>query len=105
MAAMNRAFLTTGLPPRVLQEVTGIFKAYCTRVGNGPFPSELMIGGEAEALTDAIDTDDDELEEARWIPRDRARALIDGVDPDGLFVPPPSAIAHHLIRGWARGES
>ncbi|MCA9688719.1 MAG: NAD(+) diphosphatase [Myxococcales bacterium] len=70
-----------------------------------PFPSQLMIGCEAEALTDAIDTDDDELEEARWIPRDRARALIDGVDPDGLFVPPPSAIAHHLIRGWARGES
>ena len=24
------------------EEINGIFKAYCTRVGNGPFPSELL---------------------------------------------------------------
>jgi len=29
-----------GLNPKDLGEVTGIAKAYCTRVGNGPFPSE-----------------------------------------------------------------
>jgi len=32
----------TGLPPKVLGDVLGVFKAYCTRVGNGPFPSELL---------------------------------------------------------------
>ncbi|GIV41290.1 MAG: adenylosuccinate synthetase [Vicingaceae bacterium] len=30
-----------GLPPKVINNVYGIFKAYCTRVGSGPFPTEL----------------------------------------------------------------
>lgn len=31
----------TGIPPNAIDEVMGITKAYCTRVGNGPFPTEL----------------------------------------------------------------
>ena len=31
----------TGVPFRAVDEVIGILKAYCTRVGEGPFPSEL----------------------------------------------------------------
>jgi adenylosuccinate synthase len=31
-----------GLAPSIIGEVYGIFKAYCTRVGSGPFPSELL---------------------------------------------------------------
>jgi len=30
-----------GVPPRSIGNVIGIFKAYCTRVGSGPFPTEL----------------------------------------------------------------
>jgi len=30
-----------GISPRSIREVFGIFKAYCTRVGSGPFPTEL----------------------------------------------------------------
>lgn len=30
-----------GIPPTSIGKVFGIFKAYCTRVGNGPFPTEL----------------------------------------------------------------
>ncbi len=30
-----------GIPPGSINKVIGIFKAYCTRVGSGPFPSEL----------------------------------------------------------------
>ncbi len=30
-----------GIAPRNIGEVYGIFKAYCTRVGSGPFPTEL----------------------------------------------------------------
>lgn len=30
-----------GVPPSGIGEVYGIFKAYCTRVGSGPFPTEL----------------------------------------------------------------
>jgi adenylosuccinate synthase len=54
------ALTGTGLPPRCLGEIVGIFKAYCTRVGNGPFPTELLaedgdnlrqLGGEYGATT------------------------------------------------------
>ncbi len=31
-----------GVAPRAIGEVYGIFKAYCTRVGSGPFPTELF---------------------------------------------------------------
>lgn len=31
-----------GVPPQKIREVIGISKAYCTRVGSGPFPTELM---------------------------------------------------------------
>ncbi|MGZ4090095.1 MAG: adenylosuccinate synthetase, partial [Bacteroidia bacterium] len=30
-----------GIPPNKIGNVIGIFKAYCTRVGSGPFPTEL----------------------------------------------------------------
>ena len=30
-----------GISPRLVGEIFGIFKAYCTRVGSGPFPTEL----------------------------------------------------------------
>ncbi len=30
-----------GIPPTAVNRVIGIVKAYCTRVGNGPFPTEL----------------------------------------------------------------
>ena len=31
-----------GIAPNKINEVFGVFKAYCTRVGSGPFPSELF---------------------------------------------------------------
>lgn len=50
----------TGVSPRQIHEVIGISKAYVTRVGSGPFPTELLdetgeklrqIGGEFGATT------------------------------------------------------
>ena len=38
-----------GLNPKDIGKVTGIVKAYCTRVGNGPFPSE-DLGSDGEQL-------------------------------------------------------
>ncbi len=40
-----------GLAPTSIGEVYGIFKAYCTRVGSGPFPSEL-VDDEGDKLRD-----------------------------------------------------
>ncbi len=36
------ACLSTGLAPQAVTKVVGIAKAYCTRVGEGPFPTELV---------------------------------------------------------------
>ena len=36
------AFTGLGVPPNRLGRTIGIFKAYCTRVGSGPFPTELF---------------------------------------------------------------
>ncbi len=49
-----------GVPPNSIHRVFGVTKAYCTRVGHGPFPTELMdatgehirqVGGEFGATT------------------------------------------------------
>jgi NAD+ diphosphatase len=69
-----------------------------------PFPSSLMIGCFAKATNRDAKADDNELAEVRWIERSVARELIDGKQLDGLRVPPPIAIAHHLIKTWALGE-
>ena len=42
----------TGLGPTVVDEVWGVAKAYCTRVGNGPFPTELL-GREGDELRES----------------------------------------------------
>jgi adenylosuccinate synthase len=36
------AYPGAGLPPRSITEVVGVVKAYCTAVGAGPFPTELL---------------------------------------------------------------
>lgn len=35
------ACIGLGIPPKYIRDVIGISKAYCTRVGSGPFPTEL----------------------------------------------------------------
>lgn len=66
-----------------------------------PFPHSLMIGCFAEALSEDIRRDERELEACRWFDRAEVAAMIAGTHGDGLFVPPPGAIATHLIRAWA----
>jgi len=66
-----------------------------------PFPSSLMIGCFAQAETRVVKADEKELAELRWLERSLARELIAGKQVDGIRVPPPVAIAHHLIKTWA----
>jgi adenylosuccinate synthase len=40
-ASAGGAVIGTGVPPNAIQTVIGITKAYCTRVGGGPFPTEI----------------------------------------------------------------
>ncbi|SKA21505.1 NAD(+) diphosphatase [Consotaella salsifontis] len=69
-----------------------------------PFPGSLMIGCIAEAATTEIDFDREELEDCRWFSRDEVIAMFEGRHPDGLTLPQPFAIAHHLIKAFAEGS-
>lgn len=70
-----------------------------------PFPSSLMIGCFARALSRDAQPDLNELAEVRWLERPIARELLRGRPVAGLRVPPPIAIAHHLIKTWSESES
>jgi len=70
-----------------------------------PFPAVLMLGCIAQARTSALNVDKDELEDARWFPRAEAAQMLAGQHPNGLFVPPPTAIAHQLIKSWIASSS
>lgn len=69
-----------------------------------PFPSSLMIGCHAEALTRDIVVDRTELEDARWFSKAEVESMLLRKHPQGLTTPPPVAIAHHLIRAWVEDE-
>lgn len=80
-----------------------------------PFPSSLMIGCIAQAITTDIKIDPQEMSDVRWVSRDEVLAALEiasapgyslTADPggDGVRVPGPIAIAHHIIKAWANGE-
>jgi NAD+ diphosphatase len=65
-----------------------------------PFPSSLMIGCHADAVTTDIAMDDEEMADVRWFPRDEVLLALEGKS-ENLTIPGPIAIAHHLIKAWA----
>ena len=69
-----------------------------------PFPSSLMIGCHAEAVTTSIVIDDEEMSDIRWFERDEVLKALDGTS-EKLVVPGPMAIAHQIIRAWATNEA
>jgi NAD+ diphosphatase len=69
-----------------------------------PFPMSLMIGCHAEALSDDITMDRNELVDARWFSKDECAAMLLRRHPEKLTTPPPVAIAHHIIRQWVESE-
>ena len=66
-----------------------------------PFPSSLMIGCTAEALSTEITVDATEIEDARWFGRDETRTMLARTHPQGLTCPPKLAIANLLLGAWA----
>lgn len=66
-----------------------------------PFPSSLMIGCFAEAESRDIVLDENELADAKWVARDVVRQVLAGDQSQGFWLPPPIAIAHHLVKTWA----
>lgn len=62
-----------------------------------PFPMSMMIAFEAQALSDVISIDGNELETAAWYTRDEAREqILSGK----LVLPSVKSIARRMIDGW-----
>lgn len=64
-----------------------------------PFPASLMLGCRAEALSDNIKLDPNELQDALWISREELVQVFAG---DHSLIRPPrnGAIAQFLMRNW-----
>jgi len=65
-----------------------------------PFPTSLMIGCHAEAISHDIVIDRTELADARWFDREEVAHMLARQHPEGLTAPVPVAIAYHIIRAW-----
>lgn len=71
-----------------------------------PFPSSLMIGCMAEALTENVVIDPHEIDDARWFPREMVlRACRGETDASELFLPPAMAIGRRLCDVWVGLET
>jgi NAD+ diphosphatase len=86
-------------------EEAGITCGRVTLMANQPwpFPASLMIGAYAEATSETITVDTEELEDCRWFSRAEIRQMIAGTHPEGLGVPMKMSIASHLIRHFVEG--
>ena len=51
-ATSGGAAIGTGVPPNAIDTIIGMSKAYCTRVGGGPFPTEVQ-GSRAKTCANA----------------------------------------------------
>src|SRR6476659_7053724 len=46
----------------------------------------------------------EKLEDARWFTRDEVVQMFRGEHPEQISIPPPIAIAHHIIRAWVESD-
>jgi NAD+ diphosphatase len=89
---------------RELREEAGVVASNVRYVASQPwpFPSSLMIACIADAESDRIVLDTNELEAARWFTRaEVTAAFADDAHADASFgIPSSYAIAHTLMRWW-----
>ncbi|MDU8928098.1 NAD(+) diphosphatase [Alisedimentitalea sp. MJ-SS2] len=64
-----------------------------------PYPSSLMIGCRGAALSDEIEIDPNEIEDARWFTREEIADSFAGRNPD-LKPARAGAIAHFILWNW-----
>jgi NAD+ diphosphatase len=83
---------------REVKEEAGIIATNVTYNSSQPwpFPSSLMVGFFAEAVTREITVDPDELEDAQWFTSGELRRFAD----QGKSLPRPDSIARRLVETW-----
>jgi NAD+ diphosphatase len=65
-----------------------------------PFPTSLMIGCLAKALSQEIKIDDTEIEDARWFSKTELAQIMAGTHKEGLTTATKMSIAHHLMQSF-----
>lgn len=88
---------------REMHEEAGVTVTRVTYIASQPwpYPSSLMIGCIAEISDKDLVIDTEELDDARWFTRQQVTDMLNS-DGEGLTVPPPLAIAHHLVAHWIK---
>lgn len=66
-----------------------------------PFPSSIMLGFSARALSNEIEVDERELESARWYTREE---MLNSPEDETFRLPRKDSIARRLVEDWLRGE-
>ena len=66
-----------------------------------PFPSSLMLGCYAQALSRDFTIDSNEISAARWLGKVEALARLTEFSDPEMRLPVTIAIAHYLIKDWA----
>ena len=64
-----------------------------------PFPASLMFGCQGIALGTELNIDRDEIEDARWVPREELADAFAGQHPD-ILPARKGAIARFLLEHW-----
>ncbi len=84
---------------REVHEETGIEVVDAEYAGSQPwpFPSSLMLGFFARAISTRIKVDEEEIVEARWLSRADLKAAVESGD---LLLPSEVSIARRLIEEW-----
>lgn len=87
---------------REIKEEAGIDVSDVTYVASQPwpFPSSMMIGCTARALSPSLTIDRAELEDARWFTREDVAKAISGDEDAPFQAPPRHAIARTLLEHW-----
>lgn len=87
---------------REIKEEAGVEVRDVSYVGSQPwpFPSSLMIGCHAHAISPELTIDTTELDEADWFTRAEVTEAMSGNEDARFIAPPPFAIAHHLVKWW-----
>jgi NAD+ diphosphatase len=91
---------------RELAEEAGIAASNVRYVASQPwpFPGSLMIACIADAASDEVALDGNELEHGFWVDRAGVAAALAGEADAPFLAPPPFAIANTLLRRWLDQE-
>ena len=91
---------------REIHEEAGVTCGAVRYITSQPWPfggSQLMIACVADAEGNELTLDTTEIEDAKWVTKEEARAALANDEGRKFNAPPPFAIAHSLLRHWVTG--